>query len=356
MAPGMNRAFPTIIRPVWIASYPRSGNTFLRIILQNLFGLATYSVYRLEGEQLADPSADALGEAPFLPRDWRQRLTEQPTSEAVLVKTHGPPEPCGKAIYLMRNGYATIDSYYHYHKRFSFEQPSLTEVIAGACQFGSWSEHFRAWKPQARPQTLFLRYEQLVSQPQECVPLLADFLQVQPQTGALPTFAELKERWPAFFRRGQDDSFMQEWTPAQLSLFNELHGPVMTEFGYHLQPASGSCASITIDLAHTASRSHQLYLDNLSKVGIHAAALQEAQEQLSDVTAARTHLTQSAARLTAQLEESETALNRIRQNLWVRFGAAFGLVRAKRARQTTHQSALVRSEPGSSPEPLPNLR
>src|SRR5215831_12052468 len=28
-------SFPRGIRPIWIASYPRSGNTFLRILLQN---------------------------------------------------------------------------------------------------------------------------------------------------------------------------------------------------------------------------------------------------------------------------------------------------------------------------------
>lgn len=358
MASGMNRAFPTFIRPVWIASYPRSGNTFLRIILQNLFGLETYSVYRLEGEQLADPSADALGQAPYLPRDWRERLTEQASTAAALIKTHGPPEPCGKAVYLVRDGYAAIDSYYHYHKRFSFEQPSLTEVIAGACQFGSWSEHFRAWNPQARTQTLFLRYEQLVSRPQECIPRLADFLQVQPQTGALPTFAELKQRWPAFFRRGKDSAFLQEWTPAQLALFNELHGAVMTELGYELQPASCSCSSITVDLARKAARSHQLYVENLSNVGLHAATLQELRQELANVTAARERLAETEARLSAQLAESEALLRRLSRNGWVKFGAALGLVRLRTKREEIAKSqiASARVEPHSAPSPLPNLR
>ena len=30
---------------VWLASYPRSGNTFLRLVLHRLFGVPTYSVY-----------------------------------------------------------------------------------------------------------------------------------------------------------------------------------------------------------------------------------------------------------------------------------------------------------------------
>jgi hypothetical protein len=357
MAPDMNRAFPTSIRPVWIASYPRSGNTFLRIILQNLFGLPTYSVYRLQGEGLADPSADALSEAPFLPRDWRQRLTDEREAAAVLIKTHGPPEPGGSAIYLVRDGYAAIDSYYHYHKRFSFEQPSLTAVIAGACQFGSWSEHFWAWQPQTRPQTLFLRYEQLVSRPNECVPFLAEFLQVEPQTGMLPTFAELKERWPEFFRRGQDNSFAQEWTPAQVSLFNELHGSVMTCLEYRLEPVSNS-ASAAVELAQSAARSHQLYLEQLSKLGAHAAAVHRVQEELTQIAAARDQLAEAQARLTAQLAESDTALRDLRRNGWVKLGTALGLVRSKPKPQPAAEppSAAVTAEASSAPAPLPNLR
>lgn len=30
---------------VWLASYPRSGNTFLRVLFRHVFGIETYSVY-----------------------------------------------------------------------------------------------------------------------------------------------------------------------------------------------------------------------------------------------------------------------------------------------------------------------
>src|SRR6476620_12183515 len=47
-------------RPVWIASYPRSGNTFLRIILRDAFGLPSYSLYYMDGGTHRDPSAEAV--------------------------------------------------------------------------------------------------------------------------------------------------------------------------------------------------------------------------------------------------------------------------------------------------------
>jgi hypothetical protein len=47
---------PAVI--VWLASYPRSGNTFLRVVLHNLYGVPTYSVYEDD-----DPVAERVGPA-----------------------------------------------------------------------------------------------------------------------------------------------------------------------------------------------------------------------------------------------------------------------------------------------------
>src|SRR5262249_19570975 len=155
-------------------------------------------------------------------------------AKTLLIKTHGPNEPKGRAIYVVRDGRASIDSYYHYHKKYAFEQPSLTEVIAGACQFGSWSEHYLAWRPNKRPNTLFLRYEDLIKKPEEIVGQLAQFLERDAGNGHLPSFEELKARAPTFFRRGDNQDFLSQWTPQQMALFNRLHGAVMEELGYTL--------------------------------------------------------------------------------------------------------------------------
>ena len=34
---------------VWVASFPRSGNTFLRIVLHRLYGVRTSTVYDVDG-------------------------------------------------------------------------------------------------------------------------------------------------------------------------------------------------------------------------------------------------------------------------------------------------------------------
>ncbi len=39
---------------VWLASYPRSGNTFFRVILNSIFDIKTYSIYDDKGDIGAD--------------------------------------------------------------------------------------------------------------------------------------------------------------------------------------------------------------------------------------------------------------------------------------------------------------
>jgi hypothetical protein len=81
------------------------------------------------------------------------------------VKTHDPPEDNCKAIYIVRDGRSTCVSFYHYLKDFPHLDLkfSIRDVIAGFTPFGSWGDHLDHWKPLDRPNTLFLKYEDLVS-------------------------------------------------------------------------------------------------------------------------------------------------------------------------------------------------
>lgn len=301
----MSQLGSTGIRPVWIASYPRSGNTFLRIVFQNIFKLPTYSVYRVEGQNLYDPSAESLEQAPFLPRDWRSLKSEAADATLTLIKTHDLPEDSAEAIYIIRDGRPTIESYYHYHKKFAFEQPSLTEIIAGACQFGSWSSHYQGWKPRSRTRTLLLRYEELVSKPQGVISAIAGFLKLTPLGSRLPSFDELKERFPAFFRRGQNQDYLSQWSPGQMALFNQLQGQTMRELGYTLTDAGEVPRDIVLELAHSAARLHQLYLQQLNNQGGFHPALQA--------------LTEKVAKISAELST-------VQRNKWVRAGVRLGAV------------------------------
>lgn len=49
-----------IVLIVWLASYPRSGNTLLRTILHNCFGIDTYSLYDDKADIGSDASFSAM--------------------------------------------------------------------------------------------------------------------------------------------------------------------------------------------------------------------------------------------------------------------------------------------------------
>lgn len=314
-------------RPLWIASYPRSGNTFLRIILENIFHLPSFSMYYIEGENHPDPSAETLEQAPLLPRDWRDFLMDAAELPVVPIKTHDLPSDQAPAIFVARDGRAAIHSYFHYHKKFAFEQPSLTEVIAGACQFGSWSDHYWGWRPKTRPNTLVLGYEELVAHPHEVIPRLAEFLNIAPRHGGLPRFEELQRRAPAFFRRGQNTDYLTEWTPGQMALFNHLHAPAMEDLGFPFAPSAESPVSTVSELARSAARLHRLYLEQLTSLG--RAAGEHRQEVQG--------LSHQIRELSRQIDHM---LDPMVKTKWVRLGLAVGALQPR-----AHDE-----HPGSPPE------
>ena len=302
------------VRPVWIASYPRSGNTFLRIILERVFSLPSYSVYYIEGSKHRDPSAEALQDAPRLPADWKCRLTDSASAPPVVIKTHDLPTDSSPAIFIARDGRAAIHSYYHYHKKFAFEQPSLTEVIGGICQFGSWTEHYRGWNPKKRPDTLFVLYDELVRDPDKAISRLAEFLKREPEKADLPEFQKLQQQLPAFFRRGQNADYLSEWTPDQVAFFNRLHGEAMRDMGFSLSTSDGNAANLIPELAEAARRLHGQYLVQLTNV-----ALMEERKELEKQELEKKFRNAAA--------ETDLTWQTLLKSGWVKIGVSLGALK-----------------------------
>src|SRR5690606_14245267 len=123
--------------------------------------------------------------------------------ELHVVKTHHLPFDDRRTIYIIRDGRASIASYFHYIRDIEHGHPTMASVIAGMQTFGSWSDHVRGWNPANRPDTLFLRFERLVDDPIGHLPILAEFLGIPPVNEQIPTFEELHARAPRFFRSGR---------------------------------------------------------------------------------------------------------------------------------------------------------
>ena len=215
---------------VWLASYPRSGNTFLRIVLNNVFGLKSTSLYKGENkvfDQFSSVSA-------LIGHDEERSGEKQPSqemSEPDLMKTHGAPLDDAPSIYIVRDGRMAVVSYYYYLKSFTSGGVGFGDIISGKKWPGSWSEHFKSWNPVNRKQTLLLRYEDLRDDVEGECRKLGEFLEVEPKQAFNISFSELQKLNPKFFRSSDDAKSLADIEPF-IDVFLEHHGPTMRELGY----------------------------------------------------------------------------------------------------------------------------
>ncbi|MEZ5558732.1 MAG: sulfotransferase domain-containing protein [Pseudomonadales bacterium] len=224
---------------VWLASYPRSGNTFVRVLLHHAFGLDTYSIYNDPVDIAADAGTSNLVGHRMLPEGASvESLRSRP--EVCVVKTHDhPPDNDDPAIYVIRDGRECAVSYAHYRQDYNDLadlQNTLEDVVLGRVPFGSWGQHVTAWSPGSRANTLLLRFEALIADPQSHVEQIADFLGRTPNTETLPTFTDLQGVNRRFFRKGNVDSWRSELSDELQILFWLKNGDQLLEFEYAAAP------------------------------------------------------------------------------------------------------------------------
>lgn len=218
---------------VWLASYPRSGNTLLRMLINRSFGVSTYSLYddsfdvgsteaftRIVGQRTHGMAAEAF------------RVIARESPLRFLIKTHELPDDREKAIYVVRDGRASVVSYTHYRRQLANEDVSFAQVIRGEVWGGGWGAHVRAWALTPRENTLVLRYEEIVADAPTQVARITAFLGVDTPQAAELEFSELHQAFPAFFRSGSNAKNIAELQGDDLDLFWNLHGATMRELGY----------------------------------------------------------------------------------------------------------------------------
>ena len=235
---------------VWVASYPRSGNTFARVVLTHLYGVPTRDVYQHEDQGSAQ--YDALGMGNLVGHAGLDSLTAADRAVPSFVKTHELPSDRKPAIYIVRDGRDAITSYAHFALNFedyvsadvypfAFHETVRNLIISKDC-FGGWSKHVKKWTRRWAP-TAVIRYEDLVVDPIETIRGAMAKLQLRlPELPdvKIPPFEELNKTSPTFFRRGKIGSYLDEMTPAERDIFWKQHGKVMTSLGYKMKPEKPS--------------------------------------------------------------------------------------------------------------------
>lgn len=213
---------------VWLASYPRSGNTFLRIALHRMFRVTSSVVYDVDGV------ADRLG------RDlvgWSEggSIAELRASSGVhLVKTHRPYDvdigDGDRAICLVRDGRDAVVSW---ARQLAEPEPTKYDtVLAELVDFperrgvGSWGTNVLSWldAPLGNGRATVL-FEDLINDATRVVGSIVEQLGLRqdcPLVASPPTFADLQKVDPRFFRRGRVGGHVHEM-PVEVVARFEAH-------------------------------------------------------------------------------------------------------------------------------------
>jgi hypothetical protein len=190
---------------VWISSYPRSGNTFLRMLLHRIYAVTSSVIYDIDGvtERLGPDLvgyADRPGSLPAM------RASDRP----YFVKTHrrhdADVDPDDRVICLVRDGRDATVSW----ARQICEQPGRdfrTEIdrlirMDKPAGTSGWGTTVLSWL-RVEQRRVLLTYEDLVAAPEASVGQVVEGLGLRPNPDAsVPSFADLRDRDPQFFRRG----------------------------------------------------------------------------------------------------------------------------------------------------------
>ncbi|WP_433551899.1 sulfotransferase domain-containing protein [Micromonospora zamorensis] len=201
----------------WVSSFPRSGNTFLRILLHRLYGVRTSVVYDVDG--VATRLGSALVGFEERPAAIRAMRSDK---QVHFVKTHRQRDDdvneSDRAICLVRDGRDSLVSWARLNsegegREFETELRAMInrEETVGT---GSWGQNVLSWLLPPTPHRATLRYEELVREPQASVErVIAELLlpEMMPRAEvSIPSFEELHAIDSGFFRRGQTGTHLDE--------------------------------------------------------------------------------------------------------------------------------------------------
>ncbi|MES0489115.1 MAG: sulfotransferase domain-containing protein, partial [Leptospirales bacterium] len=219
---------------IWLASYPRSGNTFLRTILKSAFGQKTYSIYNDRQDISVDKTIRNITGHHELSVDFDFEKARK-SKRIYFIKTHelfGKENEHDKVIYLIRDGREATVSYYHYLKNFSQNRYTLLEIINGHTFAGSWGNHFFSWRQCPPESILFLSFEKITKFPQKSIQLICDFTGLKPSAEPTYNFNDLQKINSQFFRSGKLDSYKNELSQYEQKYFWMVNGQAIREAKY----------------------------------------------------------------------------------------------------------------------------
>jgi len=274
---------------IWLASYPKSGNTWFRIFLSNLLddkedpadinkitsthGIASArhifdEITGIEASDLSHDEADLL-------RPGLYNIISEEAKRTLFIKVHDaytylpdksplfPPSASKGVIYIIRNPLDVAVSYAN-HNSCTVQKSidMMGDRNHGLCtknrrlinqlrqKMGNWSNHVLSWNEAPEHKLHVMRYEDMKQSPVETFSSAIKFAEFDFDGKAVveaikkSSFEELQKQEkekgfkekaadsPSFFRKGEPGSWREQLTPEQAQQIIKENSVVMKKFGY----------------------------------------------------------------------------------------------------------------------------
>jgi hypothetical protein len=279
---------PAMTGILWLASYPKSGNTWTRNFLHNLLNI-------VEGAAENPQNINAMNEftAWEIASRWYEKYLDKPPMECTreeiaavrpkvqqdiadstdglaMIKTHhalvmdrGMPTintaVTSGAVYIVRNPLDVAISFSHHMGAdidTAIEEMATADLETGISErsvyevYGSWSQHVESWTRKSHRAIYVMRYENMLANPFRVFGGLARHLLLRPTDDQLRLvierssfevlkkqeeesgFREKPEKAERFFREGKSGQWQEQLTRRQVRRIVQDHHVQMARFGY----------------------------------------------------------------------------------------------------------------------------
>jgi hypothetical protein len=238
----------------FLVSYPKSGNTWARVLIANLLSPGKPADFRAINKLVPDPSSETKRHFMTMPRPR-------------VIKSHFVFDPrYPRVIYIVRDPRDVVISEYHYQRKtrniddhYPIEE-YVHRFITGETypENGSWGEHVNGWLAarDGNPRFLLVRYENLLSDPVDELARIAAFLNIVATPQRLAEIVSLSSadrmrdlearqsdasslmkgsrKDVAFVRSAKSGGWKAELPQACVTQIESAWGEIMKRLGYEL--------------------------------------------------------------------------------------------------------------------------
>lgn len=274
------------VKPIWLASYPKSGNTWVRMFFTALLKESEIDINKLETDGIISarsvidstlginsaeiPEKDFLKYRSSLYHKWAESHTNK---EFLLTKVHDsctldgeiifPPSITRGVIYILRNPFDMAASTANHHNvsidkavkmlcsnkhSLAANKSTLNHQIS---QFlGNWSQHIQSWTNVHRNNILVVKYEDMLHNGLETFSKIIKYLELNyseeqikkaidevafnkiQKKEASTKFKETPKNTDIFFRSGISGGWKNEITEEQTKLIIDCHYETLLKYNY----------------------------------------------------------------------------------------------------------------------------